>query len=57
VVGMASDSLAPTYGAFSLNIAVMAICLSAGTVALAVFARLAAHMERSGYIARVTGKD
>jgi predicted MFS family arabinose efflux permease len=57
VVGLASDSLAPTYGAFSLNIAVMVICLSAGTIALAVFARLAAHMERSGYIARVTGTD
>ena len=56
VVGIASDSLAPAYGTFSLNIAVMAICLSAGTVALAVFARLATHMERSGYIARVTGK-
>lgn len=57
VVGRTSDLLAPTYGAFSLNIAVMAICLSAGTVSLAVFARLAAHMESSGYIARVTGKD
>jgi predicted MFS family arabinose efflux permease len=57
VVGMASDGLTPTYGAFALNLAVMAICLSAGTVALAVFARLAMHMESSGYIARVTAKS
>jgi MFS family permease len=54
VVGWTSDQLAPAYGAFGLNIAVMAICLSAGTAALVVFAWLARHMERSGYIARVT---
>jgi predicted MFS family arabinose efflux permease len=57
VVGWTSDRLAPAYGAFSLNIAVMAICLSAGVVALAVFARLSMHMESSGYIARVTGEE
>lgn len=45
--------LAPTQGAASLAIAVFAVCLFSGLVALAVFVWTAAQMGPSGYLARM----
>jgi len=53
VIGWVSDLLAPSYGAYSLSIAVFAVCLVAGVCSLGVFIWTAAQMQRSGYLARV----
>lgn len=56
IIGWTSDTLAPTYGPTSLNIAVMGVCAAAGIAAMAIFVWTAIQMERSGYIARVTAE-
>lgn len=56
IIGWSSDTLAPAYGAMSLNIAVMTICAAAGIAAMAMFTWLARQMQRTGYIARVTAE-
>ncbi|WP_298470455.1 MFS transporter [uncultured Erythrobacter sp.] len=53
VVGWVSDWLAPTQGTLSLTIAVFAVCLVSGIIAMAVFAWTAAQMRSSGYLDRM----
>ena len=53
VVGWVSDSLKATQGESSLGIAVFAVCLVSGVVAMAVFAWTAAQMRPSGYLAKM----
>jgi MFS family permease len=53
VIGWVSDWLAPTQGSLSLTIAVFAVCLFSGILALAVFIWTAAQMEKSGHLAKM----
>lgn len=53
IIGAISDSLTDTYGASSLGIAVFAVCLVSGLLAMAVFAWTAAQMRSSGYLAKM----
>lgn len=56
IVGWGSDTLAPTYGDTSLNVAILSLCAAAGVAAMALFLWIGRHMQRSGYIARVTAE-
>jgi len=56
LVGSISDSLSRTHGVVSLSIAVFAVCLVSGLLAMAVFAWTAAQMRSSGYLDRLARK-
>jgi hypothetical protein len=53
VTGALSDALAPGQGPAALAIAVFAVCLVAGTVALAIFVWTATQMAPTGYLERM----
>lgn len=53
VVGGVSDWLAPTYQNDSLALAVFAVCLVSGALAMGVFIWTALQMRPSGYLARM----
>ena len=53
VIGVLSDWLAPEYGVSSLKVAVFAVCVVSGVLAMGVFAWTAAQMRSSGYLARM----
>ena len=53
LIGWISDTLEPTRGNEALGVAVVAVCLAAGVVALAIFAWTAVQMKRSGYLERM----
>lgn len=53
VVGGVSDWLAPMHGEASLSVAVFAVCLVSGVIAMGVFIWTALQMRPSGYLARM----
>ena len=54
VIGAVSDWLQPSYGNYSLSIAVFAVCVVSGVAAMAVFAWTAWQMGRSAYLERMS---
>lgn len=52
LIGWFSDSFTPVYGPFGLNLAVMAVCVFSGILAMAIFAWTAWQMRKTGYLDR-----